>query len=967
MAETVNGGDQHCEVIYSCEAEFCCMTKLGTKLKRTSSPLWHRALERYREELHQNDDYQSVTEIASLEDLLLHNKAIEDAFPRDRTAISALQRLGTTLKFVDDFSAVIAVCFGADAKLTAFVWGSIRLMLTLASSAGDTLKSVLDMLEELSLTLPWFRAYELTLKMDRNLEAALVDVYTEVICFYARCIYFFRKHPHVLLCRDAWEDFRDDFARTLRRIRRLSATVENEADFARMRQEPEKYDKILDLIENLKDTKVNETEMKPKFHVPSTLSPRFWGREDVLQFIHNGLAPSQNCHAHQLKTLALYGIRYRDAYKVVLWVAADTAISLGQSFREIAKLLELAHTEQDLQDTNGCMLKVKNWLTSTSGSWIVVFDNADDLETLRHAWPTSGGGAVLLASRNANASYSPASKGYSVKSFDDSDGSESLLSLTGIDATSSVNRGRAKGISKTLGGLPLALTQIGGFIAQRKLPLQDFLPLYERNAFKIDARKTGMSDYEHTLSTAWDMSINQVSGDAQKLLDMIPYLQPDEVHETTLLTNTLDLGLTDYSFLDDQMDLGDAEEILLITGLISKNAENAAVSVHRLIQKAILRAQSPETRKHILHVVIQLLLHKFPNTFSEDKSHQVASWVECEKNLPHVNHIVTLKETEYIEVIDPQAYGELLLRCSWHLYEREVYDIATVMIAAALTSFTQKSTLAYASAIELSGLIDMDMNYPEKALKSYQEALSIRKQVEGESGPLVAASLNTIAMAYTEMSELEKAQSTHEEALEMRIRIGNKSEIGNSCSNFSSTLLKKRKPDDAEAMMCRNPLLQEADLAHGSDALTDEVFIARCTPRFSGTMLLLSHIRVQQRRYDEALQLASRSLQFRREVFGNRLKTCDALYDVASLMDIHGNTASAIELLSQLANVAASIPEGKGQLARAYLKLSLLHKKMERAELSAKFRELAVKLRLEIKQGWIDAPVEEEEFMKLVP
>ena len=53
-----------------------------------------------------------------------------------------MNRLGPTLKFVDDFSAVLAVCFGADAKLTAFVLESIRLMLDLAASAADTLKDV---------------------------------------------------------------------------------------------------------------------------------------------------------------------------------------------------------------------------------------------------------------------------------------------------------------------------------------------------------------------------------------------------------------------------------------------------------------------------------------------------------------------------------------------------------------------------------------------------------------------------------------------------------------------------------------------------------------------------------------------------------------------------------------------------------------------------------------------------------
>lgn len=340
-----------------------------------ASPLWHRALERYREELNQNDDYKSVTEIASLDDLLNHTKTIEKSLPRDRNAFGSLQRLGPTLKFVDDFSAVIAVCFGADAKLTAFVWGSIRLMLTLASSAGDTLKDVIDMLEELGLTLPRLRTYETSLEMDRALEAALVDVYTEVICFYARCIHFFRSHPPLLLRRGAWEDFRDDFARTLRRVRRLSKTVESEADFARMKRDRGKYDEVLGLMEKFKETRIKEHEPKRYHYVPSTLSPRFWGREDALNALQEALSPEQK--SRQLRTFALYGMggvgktqialqyanRHRESYKTIIWVTADNVINMGQSFREVAKLLGLSRSEQELQDTQGCMLKVKNWLT----------------------------------------------------------------------------------------------------------------------------------------------------------------------------------------------------------------------------------------------------------------------------------------------------------------------------------------------------------------------------------------------------------------------------------------------------------------------------------------------------------------------------------------------------------------------------------------------------------------------------
>ncbi|KAF2177994.1 TPR-like protein [Zopfia rhizophila CBS 207.26] len=943
------------------------MSAKASREKRTASPLWHRALERYREELNQNDDYQSVTEIASLDDLLSHTKTIEKSLPRDRNALGSLQRLGPTLKFVDDFSAVIAVCFGADAKLTAFVWGSIRLMLTLASSAGDNLKDVLDMLEELSLTLPRLKTYETSLEMDRALEAALVDVYTEVICFYARCIHFFRSHPPVLLRRGAWEDFRDDFARTLRRIRRLSATVESEADFARMKRDRGKYDEVLGLIEKFKGTELKEDAPKRYHYVPSTLSPRFWGREDALNALQEALSPEQK--SHQLRTFALYGMggvgkthialqyanRHRESYKIILWVTADNIINMGQSFREIAKLLGLSQTEQEMQDTQGCMLKVKNWLTEASDPWILIFDNADNLEVLRHAWPTNGEGSVLLTTRDANAVHSPASKGFHVQPFDVADGSEVLLNLVGFDYTSTSNREKAVEITKALGGLPLALTQIGGFIAQRKLPLRDFLPLYERNASKIDARKTSISDYEHTLSTVWEMSMKRLEGDAHTLFNMLPYFQPDGIDEMILFQGSSSLHEPAYAFLHDDMDLGDAEAVLLRTGLVDKNAGDAVLSIHRLIQEAILRNQSPDIQKKNFHIVVRILSWAFPDTWSEDVGHQFRSWANCEKCLPHVNHLVAQRERHKIGLACPQGYGELLLRCSWYLYERECYDIAKSLINAALETFEDKGTLSYASAADLSGLLDLDMNNPDKALIPFEEAFAIRKNLLGPTDGMLASSLNNIALAYTEMGELDKAYAAHEEAISIRLSV-NSDRIGNSYSNMSSLLLRMNRPDEAEEMLKRCPSLKD---------FTDETFIKTGNPRFSGDMVLLSRIRVQQGRLDEALRLASKALAFRKRLLGNRLKTCDSLYDVASLLHMHGNTASAIELLGQLMDIAGSIPEGKGQLARAYFKLAVLQDERGRHGESHTCKEMAESLRTELKPETEGAPFIEEQFMKL--
>jgi hypothetical protein len=75
---------------------------------------------------------------------------------------------------------------------------------------------------------------------------------------------------------------------------------------------------------------------------------------------------------------------------------------------------------------------------------------------------------------------------------------------------------------------------------------------------------------------------------------------------------------------------------------------------------------------------------------------------------------------------------------------------------------------------------------------------------------------------------------------------------------------------------------------------TDETFLNTGNPRFSGDMVLLSRIRLAQGRLAEALRLASKALAFRRKLLGNRLKTCDSQYDVASMLHKDGHTSSAM-------------------------------------------------------------------------
>ena len=219
-----------------------------------------------------------------------------------------------------------------------------------------------------------------------------------------------------------------------------------------------------------------------------------------------------------------------------------------------------------------------------------------------------------------------------------------------------------------------------------------------------------------------------------------------------------------------------------------------------------------------------------------------------------------------------------------YLYERESYDIARVFIDSALGVLPDKNNLAFASAVDLSGLIDLDMSLPNRALNPFTTALGIREDLLGSDDPQIASSLNNIAIAYTETGDLEKAFAIHEKAIDIRLRTKS-DRIGNSYSNMSSLLLRMGKLDEAEEMLKRCPSLKD---------FTDDTFLKTGNPRFSGDMVLLSRIRSRQGLLDDALRLASKALTCRQTLLGNRLKTCDSLYDVAGFLCQLGKDASAM-------------------------------------------------------------------------
>ena len=146
------------------------------------------------------------------------------------------------------------------------------------------------------------------------------------------------------------------------------------------------------------------------------------------------------------------------------------------------------------------------------------------------------------------------------------------------------------------------------------------------------------------------------------------------------------------------------------------------------------------------------------------------------------------------------------------------------LIHVAVESFSDKDSLAYASAIDLLGLIYLDNVQSEKAVPYFQAALNVRERILGPDDAFIASSLNNLGITYTELQDLPQAFLYHQKAIDIRLRT-NSDRIGNSYSNMSSTLLRMGKPDEAEEMLARCPSLKD---------FKDETFLQSGNPRFSG-------------------------------------------------------------------------------------------------------------------------------------
>ncbi|EMR67542.1 putative tetratricopeptide repeat domain-containing protein [Eutypa lata UCREL1] len=393
-------------------------------------------------------------------------------------------------------------------------------------------------------------------------------------------------------------------------------------------------------------------EIQKTLHLPCYLlnthsaNADFCGREDILERLAAELLPSKNivtASGTALRQFTLYGFggigkteiarefsrRHKASFDAVFWVVADEIAKLDHHYQQISLAL-------GLEDPSECKSQVvsreivKGWLSNSQkhlsgldefvqsgqgrseATWLLIFDNADDPIILADYWP-QGSGSILITSRDplAKNMFTSRPSGLDLGPLTQQDSLSlfSHLTTSSNDSEDDI----AQQISNALGGVPLAISQMAGIIRRQDLTLSEFLELYtdrEEHASLYETKfDTNLITYRHSLSTVW--AFEKLKPQARQMLELISFLDPDVIGEDLLMEASVELFSEGTHFKKSNYNAARAD--LLQSSLVQRDKQKQQISVHRIVQDAVLATMDATKKQFMFDQVVRILWADWPS------------------------------------------------------------------------------------------------------------------------------------------------------------------------------------------------------------------------------------------------------------------------------------------------------------------------------------------------------------------
>ncbi|KAI1429008.1 hypothetical protein F5Y12DRAFT_782253 [Xylaria sp. FL1777] len=873
----------------------------------TSSSIWQAALDKYYDELRKGGMKGSLIDkdlwnVATPEDLVVQIEVLAPLETRgSKIWLNALGRLQPILLGLNDFAALVAWSFGLDGKVAALIWGSIRLMIKFAQ---PVLPDLLDMLGELQRTLP---------RIQKD---------SEIIVFCAHAVTFFRNNPNP----------GRNFAKVVSNLRGHARRVEEVADMIRLSRETQSSE-TLSVLTSMRKLRVSNLNI-PCYNIPYGLNLRFFGREDQMTTLRNSLNAREDNHS--MRVVAIQGLggvgktqlalQYANTslkmFDIIIWIPAETQIKIIQTLARYASNLGLS-SKEDKQDDYQSVQKLRDWLNTIEDPFLLIFDNVEDADLLEQIWPASTNASIIITTRSPSVANRRTTNVIALQCFEDDAGVEVLCALAGKKAATKEDITAAKEITHLIGGLPLAMVQVSTFITDRNCLYEEFLTLYKKSAVKVLARSKGPGEYDYDSLTAWNMSLEKLSGDARILQNVLAFFDPDLILERLIVDTKAELSDDKLQFLFDEFDFGDAVMELTRAALVTRIASSRALSIHRLVQLSVFKRLSTDQRIYYFDVVVQMLYYDFPNTWAAKgpyQGHGYKSWETCSSVLVHVNWLMSLSRDHKVVSQFPETWAELVFRAGTYLWEKEQPTLAHSFFEYGLDQDIDKKSVIAAQAFRLLGHISLDLARPRAAFQAYQDALAARRQIEKPDSPPIADVYDSIACSLAEIGNVVEATEYLDKAMAIHLA-HDPLKRGRTEAIRPLTFLRAGQSDKS---------LEALQTCWGLQGLTQEQVEASDYPKHSGDIVLLARIYWMQGEKERAQELMSRTISIRRGLFGQHggPRVADSIFQLSRMLQERDENVLAAKLLNEIINISGGAVEMRGHLARSLWFLATVEHKL---------------------------------------
>ena len=507
------------------------------------------------------------------------------------------------------------------------------------------------------------------------------------------------------------------------------------------------------------------------WHVPIERNPYFVGRDDIFETLHKALATGGSVAITQQALTGLGGIgktqvaveyayRFAPVYSAVLWVRADSPELLASDFASLTTPLHLQ--ENVVMSQEQAIGAVKHWL-ETQTSWLLIFDNVEDVDVLSKFLPTRRFGSVLITTRVQTKKRHIET--LQVEKLTQEQSIHFLFRrahvLEKTDALESIPETEvraAKQLCALLDGLPLALEQAAAYIDKNECSIAEYLALFQSYSSSLLDWRSEDEEYPYTVATTWSLSFQKLEKANAASADMLracAFLHPDAIPEELFLEG----GdcLSPYLRATNALELKSVIEPLLSLSLVRREKHNKTLLIHRLVQVVLQEQMSKDAADEWARRVIRAVNTVFPKG-------DFASWPLCERYFPHVQMCVALVEQKHILI--PEAVA-LFNRAGYYLKERSRFNEASSLLKLVLSMSERlfgSEHLNTADTLHHLAATYRELCRHDEARPLYEKSLTIRQRLLATQHPDIARTFTELADFHAEIKEFLTAEHYYKQA-----------------------------------------------------------------------------------------------------------------------------------------------------------------------------------------------------------